>query len=287
MGSTRYIAATLAACLLAGAAHAATGTPIVLADARPTQRFMALDSARSGTAGVRVIKPLRSDSQALRSGFMRIDRTSIGTVRRQSPMIQPVQKTASVEKPVIITRPQQDAVLDLFGDNDEAATAPKLGRTSHAWPLPATVSQRFTSAFGMRKDPFTGRQAFHGGIDIGAAVGTSILASADGIVTGVGNGHGLGNYVSIQHGDGSESTYGHLSAKNVTVGQRVRQGQKVGELGSTGRSTGPHLDYRLRKNGQLVNPMTAMRQPAQMNTNVASNAPASRNTTINGVRIIR
>ena len=282
MGLKQSIACVIAVGLLVpGVAFAAADSPMIVADASAAvaKRFIPLASARQGMAGVRVVKPMRSDRAAMESGFMRLDRARQQIVRRQAPQSETVAKADAVN----IIRPADAAVLDLFGESAPTeAVAPavnRLGRTTHAWPLPRDVAARFTSGFGTRTDPFHGRQAFHGGIDLACPVGTTVIASADGVVTKVETGARYGHYVSVRHADGSESSYGHLSAQSVRVGQQVRQGQKLGEVGSTGRSTGPHLDYRLRVNGELVNPMTALRQPATTSTSrVANNS---------GVRIIR
>lgn len=233
---------------------------------------MSLQSARSGVAGVRVasprvLTPLRSDRAALRSGFLRVDRSPVGIVRIQ----RPTSNVARVE-PVRVIRGNDQAVLDLFGDSAEISAPPAggLGRVSHAWPLPSSVAQKFTSGYGTRNDPFHGRPSFHGGVDIAAATGTSVLASADGVVTKVENGSRFGKYVTVRHRDGTESSYGHLNAQSVHIGQNVRQGQKLGELGATGRATGPHLDYRIKKNGEGFDPMLVLHAPATTGIRVAS-----------------
>lgn len=246
---------------LAASAHAAPPGSLVVADAGSAtqQRFMSLSTARSGTAAVRVVRPaapLRSDSQALRSGFMRIDRARAVPLRRQAALPKPATAAILTPRPAAVTK--EDAVLSLFDSGGERTTG-MIGRTAgHAWPLPSNVPQKFTSGYGTRKDPFHGRTAFHGGIDIAASVGTPVLASADGVVTEVDSGGRYGKFVRVNHADGTQSSYGHLSAQSVRKGQRVRQGQKLGELGSTGRSTGPHLDYRISRNGAGFDPMRVL-----------------------------
>lgn len=282
----------IAVLLVAYAAGAsAADAPMIVADAgvAAQPRFISLASTRQGMSGVRVVAPaMKSDRAMMNAGFMRLDRERIHRVRAQRPPSPVLSMSAPrTPNPAVNAARARDPVLDLFGEtgNIETNTAP-AGRAQHAWPLPSHVTQKFTSGFGGRKDPFHGRDSFHGGIDIAAAVGTSVLASADGVVTKVENGSRYGKYVSVRHRDGSESSYGHLSAQSVRVGQNVRQGQKVGELGSTGRSTGPHLDYRLKKNGALVNPMTVLRQPSATTQRVAA-ARGPSVSTINGVKIIR
>lgn len=112
-----------------------------------------------------------------------------------------------------------------------------------------------TSGFGMRIDPFTGYKQFHGGVDIANKMGTPIFATADGVVEFVGNVGDLGKLIKINHGYGYKTRYGHLSQIKVNRGQKVRRGDLIGLMGSSGYSTGPHLHYEIIKNGQKVNPL--------------------------------
>lgn len=140
----------------------------------------------------------------------------------------------------------------------------------------------------MRADPFHGKQRFHGGLDIAAPAGTAILATADGYVKETGYRAGLGNYVTLTHADGSESMYNHLQKAEARRGSFVRTGQTIGKLGSTGRSTGPHLDYRLSKGGQGIDPMTILagKQPSGVNA-VASRARAPMTIVQKGTTAVR
>lgn len=114
---------------------------------------------------------------------------------------------------------------------------------------------RFTGGFGNRRDPISGRQAFHTGIDIAAPRGTPVYAYANGrVVTAGWTGMG-GNSVVIDHGNGLKTGYFHLSSINVSVGQTVNIGQKIGGVGSTGYSTGNHLHFEVSVNGKFVNPL--------------------------------
>lgn len=118
----------------------------------------------------------------------------------------------------------------------------------------------FTSSYGIRSDPFQGRAVMHAGIDLAGPVGTPIYATADGTVTDAAwNSGGYGNLVKISHGRGIETRYGHLSAVLVRPGQRVRRGEMIAKMGSTGRSTGSHLHYEVRIDGRAVNPIPFMR----------------------------
>lgn len=123
-----------------------------------------------------------------------------------------------------------------------------------ATPSIAPAKGWITSQFGYRQSPFTGRREFHRGIDIAAREGTPILAPADGRVRFVGEDRGLGKSVIVKHGYGIETLYGHLSEAHVKVGARVQRGERLGLMGSTGRSTGPHLHYQINVNGSAVSP---------------------------------
>jgi len=133
------------------------------------------------------------------------------------------------------------------------------------WPVPE--SNRVTSEFGMRTDPFTGKTTGHKGIDIGRASGTSslygadIVAAADGIVIVAQYVSGYGNTIMIDHGSGIWTVYGHIrnGGTFVKVGQKVEKGDKIAEVGSTGRSTGPHLHFEVRKNNVPVNPWSYLK----------------------------
>jgi murein DD-endopeptidase MepM/ murein hydrolase activator NlpD len=112
-----------------------------------------------------------------------------------------------------------------------------------------------TRGFGMKDDPFTGYKRFHGGIDIGNKTGTPIYAAADGVVRYTGRMGDLGLLIDINHGYNYRTRYGHLSKIKVKRGQKVRRGDLIGLMGSTGYSTGPHLHYEVIKNGKPENPL--------------------------------
>jgi murein DD-endopeptidase MepM/ murein hydrolase activator NlpD len=114
---------------------------------------------------------------------------------------------------------------------------------------------RFTSNFGVRSDPFRGTAAMHAGVDIPGPIGTPIYATADGIVNHAARQGGYGNMVEVNHGKGIATRYAHLSKIIVSDNARVRRGQIIGLMGSTGRSTGSHLHYEVRIDGRAVNPV--------------------------------
>jgi murein DD-endopeptidase MepM/ murein hydrolase activator NlpD len=126
-----------------------------------------------------------------------------------------------------------------------------LATTPSVWPVRGYLS----AGFGNRNDPFTGLRDFHPGLDISAPLGTKILAPADGTVVFAGVKGGYGNAVTIDHGRGIVTHYGHLDAFNVRAGQAVRRGSVLGFVGSTGRSTAPHLHYEVWVNGSNQNPL--------------------------------
>lgn len=123
-----------------------------------------------------------------------------------------------------------------------------------AQPVPSAFV-RFTSAFGTRSDPIKQTRAMHSGIDLAGPIGTSIYATADGYVGRAGVVGGYGNLVELEHGKTIQTRYGHLSAILVRPGQRIKRGDLIARMGSTGRSTGSHLHYEVRVDGHAVNPV--------------------------------
>jgi murein DD-endopeptidase MepM/ murein hydrolase activator NlpD len=113
-----------------------------------------------------------------------------------------------------------------------------------------------SSYFGERMDPFDGEEAFHKGIDFASSAGGDVLAVASGIVTWAGPREGYGNLVEINHGNGLSTRYGHAARTLVSVGDEVQRGQAIAIVGSTGRSTGPHVHFEVLKNGTQVNPLS-------------------------------
>ncbi|MEJ7608698.1 MAG: M23 family metallopeptidase [Bryobacteraceae bacterium] len=118
------------------------------------------------------------------------------------------------------------------------------------WP----VDGRLMSSFGHRSDPFSGEDAFHAGVDISVAAGTPVKAAADGVVNSAEWGGGYGKLVIVDHASGLQTYYAHLSHLEVLAGQTVRRGDIVGNSGSTGKSTSPHVHYEVRRGGIPVNP---------------------------------
>jgi len=192
---------------------------------------------------------------AMTYGFMRF---------RQSPF-----GVDEVPPPSASGFEQSMAQFDFLEHNVAVATLPAgnlkllssaaladLTATPSLWP----VIGHITGTFGERMDPFSGEGAFHTGVDISSQYGDSVRVSADGIVIEADERAGYGRLVVVDHGFGVTTYYGHLSSFNVLVGQQLRRGDTIGNVGVSGRSTGPHVHYEVRINGAPVNPMRYLRQ---------------------------
>jgi murein DD-endopeptidase MepM/ murein hydrolase activator NlpD len=130
--------------------------------------------------------------------------------------------------------------------------------TPSLWP----VVGELTATFGQRLDPFSGEGAFHSGLDISAPYGTEVRASADGVVMDADLHTGLGRAVTVDHGFGIETVYGHLSSFATERGRRVKRGEVIGYIGDSGRATGPHLHFEVHVYGTPVNPFKYLRGSA-------------------------
>lgn len=149
----------------------------------------------------------------------------------------------------------------LYRINITRAQIERLNRTLALVPYrkPVVGEVEFTSGFGVRSDPFLGRPAMHTGLDFRAAMGDPVRATANGKVVSSGWAGGYGRMVEIDHGNGLATRYGHMSEINVKVGDQIKIGQVIGAVGSTGRSTGPHLHYETRIDGEAVDPQKFLR----------------------------
>lgn len=161
--------------------------------------------------------------------------------------------TASIEKEVRFLRNQAREEEESFKELIKTISDMKSrwAATPSIWPI---EEGWVTSGFGKRISPFTGDLMMHNGIDIAGPRGTKVLSPAVGIVTRVETDHDLGRMIAIDHGYGKVTWYGHLEKQIVKRGQKVARDQVIGFLGSTGRSTGPHLHYEVRVNNKPVNP---------------------------------
>lgn len=159
------------------------------------------------------------------------------------PLIAPAKLPSDVTDPLLL---KLNAVLRRMAVMEQTLVALPSNN-------PASVMM-MSSGFGYRSDPFTGSGAMHAGLDFRGPIGTPILASARGVVSFVGVKSGYGNVVEIDHGHGIMTRYAHLSGFDTRVGVKVDAGQKIARMGSTGRSTGSHLHFEVRLNGQALNP---------------------------------
>jgi murein DD-endopeptidase MepM/ murein hydrolase activator NlpD len=141
-----------------------------------------------------------------------------------------------------------------------AAIAPSTVSGLHAYRMHGAhlsmhpIDGRVSSSFGVRHDPIDGELHTHEGVDLAAPAGTQVRAAGGGVVVHAGQDAGYGNFVVIDHGGGLETRYAHLASASVKVGDRVDAGNAIGAVGSTGRSTGPHLHFEVRRSGKSVNP---------------------------------
>ncbi|HNO74854.1 M23 family metallopeptidase [Nitrosomonas mobilis] len=168
-------------------------------------------------------------------------------IREQDLSLDELNQTLHSVARSLRDRADKLAVLDslLLGDRIEQEMLPSAMPLETDW---------FSSDFGVRIDPFTGKKSFHEGVDFPAKMGTPIKAAAGGVVVFSARHPGYGNMVAIDHGNELVSRYAHASRLLVNVGQVVLKGQKIAEIGSSGRSTGPHLHFEIRHNDIPLNP---------------------------------
>ena len=165
-----------------------------------------------------------------------------------------------------------DSLKSSSSDNSLGESDPAFRMIFNNWsgqgkvqPVKLTIPSRkpvenfaLTSSYGFRSDPFKGRRARHKGIDMAGPIGTPIYATADGIIGRAQWVSGYGKYIEINHGNEIQTRYGHMSRLNVEPNARVKSGDLIGFMGSTGRSTGSHLHYEVRIAGEAVNPIPFM-----------------------------
>jgi murein DD-endopeptidase MepM/ murein hydrolase activator NlpD len=194
---------------------------------------------------------------AMTYGFMRFRQSPFGvdtvTASSNSGYDQSVAQFNFLEKNITAAALPTGglSLLSSPGLNDMTST-PSL------WP----VIGRITGTFGERMDPFSGEGAFHTGMDISSQYGDAVRVTADGVVVIADERAGYGRLVVVDHGYGLTTYYGHLSTFNVVAGEQLRRGDTIGNVGVSGRSTGPHVHYEVRINGAPVNPMRYLRYAA-------------------------
>ena len=166
-------------------------------------------------------------------------------------VIKSARKVDVLSKQLSIQSKSLDEILQLAKAKDKfLVSIPAIQ------PVKNEQLRHMASGFGYRTDPFTKARKFHAGMDFSAPNGTPIFATADGVVARADAGaSGYGNHVVINHGYGYETLYGHLSRYNCRPGRKVKRGDIIGYIGSTGRSQAPHLHYEVHKNGEVVNPL--------------------------------
>ena len=180
--------------------------------------------------------------------------TSLQIDGRGGPLVKSHAMSESELKAAILELTETVDARDEFMSSIEAKLLQK-SVLKDMLPNSSPVDAAFnSSSYGWRIDPFNGNKAFHEGLDFTANLGTAIHAAADGIVSTAERTPDYGNIVKIDHGSGLETRYAHASKLLVKPGERVIKGQVVAQVGSTGRSTGPHLHYEIRLNGNALDP---------------------------------
>lgn len=208
-----------------------------------------LDRVRQFDAKLRLMMNMESDPETTSVGGSRDETLALEylPLRRHDVMVRKMNtflKQLSGDIRLEEVR-QQELLHTLRASREALASVPSI------WPIEGFI----TSRFGGRADPFTGRNEQHKGIDISARTGTPIYAPGKGTVIFSGVENGYGHTVLVQHGGGITTRYAHMSRRAVTEGQTVQRGDVIGYVGSTGRSSGPHLHYEVRLNGVNVDPL--------------------------------
>ncbi len=186
--------------------------------------------------------------------------TAVSELNQRSELIESVMGTIGVKiKKTSATKDQENSGGPFVPDNDISydgllQQVDNYLKTIRTIPLGRPVNGKISSGFGKRTDPVNKKKAIHEGVDIKGKRGDRILATASGKVIKAMKNGGYGNYVEIDHGNGYITAYGHMQNYLVKKGERVEQGQVIGQVGSTGRSTGPHLHYEIQLNKKPINP---------------------------------
>jgi len=161
---------------------------------------------------------------------------------------------ASVIKSYEASEKKVEAEIKAMAEELKKQESPPTATGSYTWPTPSC--KIVTSKYGWRNISYYGYTRFHNGVDIGAGMGTAVVAADGGTVTvSTRDGGGYGTYIAINHGNGRQTIYAHLSSRVAMVGDTVTKGQVIGYSGSTGNSTGPHLHFEIYINGNTVNPL--------------------------------
>ena len=166
-------------------------------------------------------------------------------------LIDMAKRLESVQKQLAVQSNSLDEVANIAKEKEKL-----LHSIPAIQPVQNKDLKHMASGYGWRSDPFTKTKKFHYGMDFTAPTGTPVYASGDGVVTRAdSNSAGYGEHIRIDHGFGYESLYAHLSQYNVRPGQKVKRGDIIGYIGNSGRSSGPHLHYEIKKDGEHLNPI--------------------------------
>lgn len=187
-----------------------------------------------------------------KAGFGGVNRYKDLEGYNNSELVRNTTKRVDIlSKQLAIQSKSLDEILKLAGEKEKL-----LAAIPAIQPVKNEQLKQMASGFGYRSDPFTKIRKFHAGMDFSAKRGTPIYATGDGVVERADNtASGYGNHIVIRHGYGYETLYAHLSKYKVRRGQKVKRGDVIGYVGSTGRSEAPHLHYEVHKNGEVVNPL--------------------------------
>lgn len=228
-----------------GLASTATGNPDVAAASASVNRMM--DETQTAMADIAQAATSRTDgivSEMARLGI-KLDLPDDDLDGVGGPLL-PADDSADASPAFEDANAVMNALMRYKVARDSVAGAPVH--------MPITGRYRQSSGFGNRTDPFTGGRAFHSGLDFAAATGTTVMSAGDGVVSFVGVRSGYGKVVEVTHPDGLVTRYAHLSAQIARKGQRVSTGTPIARVGSTGRSTGPHLHFEVRRGDKAVDP---------------------------------
>jgi murein DD-endopeptidase MepM/ murein hydrolase activator NlpD len=227
------------------------------------ERLAKLQGMLEATAqDVRQLETLKNQFMDLATPTSIKDRRTVHEDGKGGPMLPTMRSLSLQGQPLDATF---DAVLQEFGQfHKTVGSLPdnwskELNRL-RTFPtgMPLAGGFRLSSGFGMRTDPFTGMLGRHDGLDFTSTLGAPILATADGVVARSGWEDTYGNIVEITHAEGFVTRYAHISTRYVTEGQRVKRGDRIAAVGSTGRSTGPHLHYEVFYHGRVINPLQVL-----------------------------
>ena len=220
-------------------------------------QIMALQTAMSDLGARAALDPSLQDSMdklpaVIKSRAMG-GPTAAAALTSMAPGLTSPENTFALLKDLLagLESRLQTVRSDVDKRNQLAAATPSIWPT-HGW---------LSSSMGNRADPLTGERDFHPGLDISADKGDPVYSTADGKVTHATSAGNYGNLVIVDHGYGLETRYGHLSTFKVTIDQRVKRGDLLGLVGSTGRTTGAHLHYEVRANGRILNPLQLLLNP--------------------------